>query len=94
MMQRGTWSFPFAIQTKLETVYSGHVLFKAKVRQIRRGIYLMIIVTIQNNFARARGVVESQYSRNLYTIHPLGISFDDIKYFYTHIFLSLKFCQE
>lgn len=63
MTQHETWSFPFAIQTKLEMVYSGHVLFKAKVRQIRQGIYLMIIVTIQNNFVYARGVVELQYSR-------------------------------
>jgi len=34
MMQHGP--FRFAIQTKLKAEYSSHVLFKAKVRQIRQ----------------------------------------------------------
>lgn len=35
MIQHGP--FQFAIQTKLKAEYSSHVLFKAKVRQIRQG---------------------------------------------------------
>lgn len=73
MIQHGIWFFPFAIQTKLELVYSGHVFFKAKVRRNEPHLLDDYCDCPKQFYFR---VVKLQYSRNLYIIHIVGIFFN------------------